>query len=98
MRIKNNLTKEQMKHLDELSRYFEKVEKLAAKNNVDLDVFVTEYKDNGYSVYATEQVQMDDESLRKNMNKEEQQSTSRKRKKVFEGQGKEKTVKTQTKH
>jgi hypothetical protein len=98
MKVENNLTEEQMKNLDELSKYFEKVEKLAAKNNVELDVFVTEYKDNGYAVYATEQVQMDDESLKKNMNKEEQQSTSRKRKKVFEGQGKEKTEKTRTRH
>ena len=93
-----SLTKEQKKDLSQLSRYFEKVEKLAAKNNLDLDVFISEYKDNGYAVYATEKVSLKDDMIKKDVERIEQMSTYRKRKKVFEKHGKEKTEKVRQKH
>ena len=98
MKTKMSLTKEQKKDLDELSRYFKKVEKLAEKNNLDLDVFISEYKDNGYAIYATEQVQLEDGPLKVITNKEEQKNTSAARKKVFVAQGKEKSEKVRSKH
>ena len=64
MATKMSLTKEQKKDLQQLSHYFEKVEKLAAKNNIDLDVYISEYWDNGYAVYATEKVELKDETLK----------------------------------
>ncbi len=71
-----SLTKEQKQDLEKLSDYFEKIEKLATKNGIDLDVFISEYKDDGYAVYATENV------------KEKADS----RKKVFEKAAKEKST------
>lgn len=73
-----SLTKEQKQELEKLSTYFEKIEKLAAKNGIDLDVYMSEYKDDGYAVYATENVEI-----------KEKTDT---RKKVFEKAGKEKTT------
>jgi hypothetical protein len=93
-----SLTKEQKKDLSQLSRYFEKVEKLAAKNNLDLDVYISEYWDNGYAVYATEKVSLKDDMIKKDVERIEQMSTDRKRKKVFEKHGKEKTEKVRHKH
>jgi len=98
MRKKMSLTKEQKKDLAQLSTYFEKVEKLAAKNKLDLDVYISEYKDNGYAVYATEQVDLKDTLLKQDVERIEQQSTARKRRKVFEKHGKEKTEKVVKKH
>ena len=72
-----SLTKEQKQDLEKLGTYFEKIEKLAAKNGIDLDVFMSEYKDDGYAVYATENVEI-----------KENTDT---RKKVFEKAGKEKS-------
>ena len=97
MPTKMSLTKEQKKDLDQLSQYFKKVERLAAKNNLDLDVYISEYKDNGYAVYATEQVSLKDD-LKRDVNRIEQMGTARKRKKVFEKHGKEKTEKSRAKH
>ena len=71
-----SISKEQQLELEKLSSYFEKIEKLAAKNGIDLDVFISEYKDDGYAVYATEKVAINDKA--------------EKRKKVFEKAGKEK--------
>lgn len=73
-----SLTKEQKQDLEKLSTYFERIEKLAAKNGIDLDVYMSEYKDDGYAVYATENVVI----------KEKTDS----RKKVFEKAGKEKST------
>jgi hypothetical protein len=92
-KTKMSLTREQKKDLDQLSQYFKKVEKLAEKNNVDLDVYISEYWDNGYAVYATERVELKDELLKQDVERIEQESTARKRRKVFEQHGKEKTKK-----
>jgi len=78
MKKSMSLTREQKQDLEKLSTYFEKIEKLAAKNGIDLDVFMSEYKDDGYAVYATEKVEI-----------KEKADT---RKKVFEKAGKEKST------
>ena len=70
MNNKMSLTAQQQEELSKLSLYFEKLEKLAAKNNIDLDVFISEYKDDGYSIYQTEKIEM--------------QQKAEKRKKIFE--------------
>ena len=77
MNNKMSLTTQQKEELSKLSLYFEKLEKLAAKNNIDLDVFISEYKDDGYSIYQTEKIEM--------------QQKAEKRKKVFEKSGELKT-------
>ena len=58
MKKNMSLSKEQQQDLENLSNYFEKIEKLAAKNGIDLDVFMSEYKDDGYAVYATENIEI----------------------------------------
>ena len=78
-----SLTQQQKEDLDQLSTYFEKLEKLAAKNNIDLDVFISEYKDDGYSFYQTEKIAM--------------QEKAEKRKKVFQKSGSTRTEKSSTK-
>jgi len=78
MKKSMSLTKEQKQDLDKLSDYFDKIEKLAAKNGIDLDVFMSEYKDDGYAVYATEKIELIEKSD--------------KRKKIFEKAGKEKST------
>lgn len=80
MNKKMSLTEQQKEELSKLSLYFEKLEKLAAKNNIDLDVFISEYKDDGYAIYKTEKIEM--------------QKKADKRKKVFEKSGKEKSEKS----
>jgi hypothetical protein len=70
MNNKMSLTQQQKEELGKLSVYFEKLEKLAAKNNIDLDVFISEYKDDGYSIYQTEKIELEKKAA--------------KRKKVFE--------------
>ncbi len=74
-----NLSELQKEELNKLSVYFEKLEKLATKNNIDLDVFISEYKDDGYSFYRTEKIEMEEKA--------------EKRKKVFEKSGIEKSDK-----
>lgn len=74
-----SLTTQQKEELSKLSQYFEKLEKLAAKNNIDLDVFISEYKDDGYSFYRTEKIEM--------------QKKAEKRKKIFEKSEDLKTLK-----
>ena len=71
-----SLTKEQKQDLEQLSTYFRKLEKLALKKGIDLDVFISEYKDDSYAVYATENI------------KEKADS----RKKIFEKEGKDKST------
>ncbi len=73
-----SLSKEQQQDLEKLSTYFEKIEKLATKNGIDLDVFISEYKDDGYAVYATENVEI--------------KAQAETRKRVFEKAGKEKSA------
>lgn len=51
-----SLTREQKRDLNQLSEYFKKVEKLSIENSIDLDVFMTEYNRNGFSIYATERI------------------------------------------
>lgn len=53
-----SLSKEEKKELHQIGEHFRKIEKLAVENNIDLDVFMSEYKDGGYSVYATEKVSL----------------------------------------
>ena len=69
-----SLTKKQREDLSQLSNYFKSLEKKAIANNIDLDVFMTEYKDNGYAIYATEQVSMS--------------QTAEERKEIFKGEKK----------
>ncbi len=71
-----SLSKEQKKQLDELGRYLKKIEELTIEDNIDLDVFMSEYKDSGYAVYATEKVSIPEKA--------------QKRKAVFEKSGKSK--------
>jgi hypothetical protein len=71
-----SLSKEQQQDLDKLSTYFRKLEKLAMKSGIELDVFISDYKEDGFSVYATENI------------KEKAAS----RKKIFEKEGKEKST------
>ena len=71
-----SLSKEQKKELDELGRYLKKIEELTVENNIDLDVFMSEYKESGYAVYATEKVSVNEKA--------------QKRKRVFEKAGKTK--------
>jgi hypothetical protein len=51
-----SLSKEQKRDLMRLSEYFRKIEKLAIANNIDLDVFMSEYSKDGYRFYVTEQI------------------------------------------
>ena len=81
MSTKMSLTAQQKEELSKLSIYFEKLEKLAAKNNIDLDVFISEYKDDGYSIYQTEKIEM--------------QKNAEKRKKIFQKSGELKSAKAQ---
>lgn len=78
-----SLTDQQKAELNSLSAYFEKLEKLASKNNIDLDVFISEYKDDGYSFYKTEKIEM--------------QKKAEKRKKLFEKDGNRKPEKSSVK-
>ena len=74
------LSKEQYEDLEKLYGYFQQIERFAEDNNIDLDVFMSEYRDDGYAVYATEKVSL--------------YLKASKRKKVFEKAGKEKAEKT----
>lgn len=72
-----SLTKEQKRELNRLSEYFRKLEKMTVENNIDLDVYMTEYREDGYSVYATERISLNE--------------TAGKRRDVFEKSTKEKS-------
>lgn len=78
-----SLSKEQKKDLSQLGEYFRQIEKIGVENNIDLDVFMSEYKADGFAVYATEKV-----SLSEN---------AEKRKKVFQKAQKEKVTKDRVK-
>ncbi len=70
------LTKEQKRNLEQLTEYLKKVEKLGIENNLDLDVYMTDYSDDDIAVYATERVNLVADAAR--------------RKNIFEKSGKEK--------
>ena len=57
-----SLTKEQQKELKQLSEELNKMEQFAIENNIDLDVFISQYNEDGYSDYATEKVTMENKS------------------------------------
>jgi hypothetical protein len=76
MKENMSLTKEQKQELEQLSTYFRKLEKMALKKGIDLDVFISEYKDDSYAVYATESIK----------------EKAADRKKIFEKEGKEKSA------
>ena len=69
-----SLSREQ-KDLNQLGEYFRQLEHIAVENKIDLDVFMSEYKADGFSVYATEKVSID--------------ATTEKRKQAFQKSGKE---------
>ena len=70
------LTKEQKRNLQQMSEYLKKIEKLSKENNLDLDVFMTNYTGDDINIYATEKIDLS--------------STAEKRKKIFEKSEKEK--------
>ena len=78
-----SLSKEQKKDLSQLGEYFRQIEKIAIENNIDLDVFMSQYTDNGFAVYATEKVSLSE--------KEKKQKT------VFQKTQKEKPTKSSVK-
>lgn len=51
-----SLTREQQRELNQISEYFKKIETITVDDSIDLDVFVTEYNENGFSIYATEKI------------------------------------------
>lgn len=71
-----SLSREQKRDLHQLSEYFRKIEKLAVANNIDLDVYMTEYRDDGFTVYSTEKIGVN--------------TNSEKRKDIFEKSGNDK--------
>lgn len=72
-----SLSQEQKKDLDQIGQELRKLEQLAFENKLDLDVFMTSYSDDGYDIYATEKVSMEEQASQ--------------RKKVFEKAGRAKT-------
>ena len=60
-----SLTREQKKDLNQLSEYLKKIEKLSVQNSIDLDVFVTEYNRDGFSIYATEKIRFNTNSTKR---------------------------------
>jgi hypothetical protein len=70
------LTKEQKRQLSNLTDYLRKMEKQKAEDNIDLDVFMTDYSNGDISIYATERIELD--------------RKSKKRKQEFEQSAKEK--------
>jgi hypothetical protein len=74
------LTKEQKRNLQQMSEYLKKIEKLTKENNLDLDVFMTNYTDGDISIYATEKIDLS--------------SKAEKRKREFQKSEKEKSKST----
>ncbi|MFM8431821.1 MAG: hypothetical protein ACKOQ6_13350 [Bacteroidota bacterium] len=72
------LSEEQQKELRKLAVELEKLESYAIENNLDLDVFVSHYTENGYSDHSTEQVSLEEKSVA--------------RKKAYARAGKQKTA------
>ena len=51
-----SLTRDQQRDLNQISEYFKKIETITTEDSIDLDVFVTEYNEDGFSIYATEKI------------------------------------------
>ena len=66
-----SLSQEQKQDLNELSKHLRRIEEFAIQNNIDLDVFMTQYSKHGIAVYSTEKIALE-------------KGKSEKRKKVFE--------------
>ena len=63
-----SLTREQQRDLNQISEYFKKIETITIEDSIDLDVFVTEYNEDGFSIYATEKIRFKtDSDKRKNI-------------------------------
>ncbi len=65
-----SLTNDQKKDLKELGKKFREIEKTTMEGNIDLDVFMTGYGDDGIQLYGTEKIS--------------QKANAGKRKNVFE--------------
>ena len=57
-----SLSKEQQQELKKLAVEFEKFEQYAIENNIDLDVFLSQYDENGYSDHGSENVSLEEKS------------------------------------
>lgn len=55
-----------------LSEYFRRIEKLAIANNIDLDVFMSEYSKDGYNFYVTEKIGPNKDAARRKQILEEE--------------------------
>ena len=72
------LTKEQKREWNQLSEHFKKIEKISIENNIDLDVFMSDYKEGTFYIYGTEKITMS--------------KRAQKRKAVFEKDANEKNI------
>jgi hypothetical protein len=72
------LSKEQQKELKKLAVELEQIELYAIENNLDLDVFISRYDESGYMDHSTERVTLEEKSAD--------------RKKVFQGESKQKAA------
>jgi hypothetical protein len=66
-----SLSQEQKNDLNELGRQLRRIEEFAILNNIDLDVYMTQYGKKGIAVYGTEKVALNT-------------GTAKKRKEVFQ--------------
>lgn len=55
-----SLTQDQKKDLEKLSRELQKFEQIAIENNMDLDVFISTYNEQGFEEYTTERVSLEE--------------------------------------
>ncbi len=78
-----SLSNEQKKELSKIGEQLRKIEKLAVENSLDLDVFMTEYNEKGFAVYATEKVSIN--------------PVAKKRKDVFQKETNPKAIKATSK-
>lgn len=74
-----SLSPEQQQDLNELSKHLRSIEEFAVKNNIDLDVFMTQYGSKDIAVYGTEKITLD-------------KGKAEKRKRIFEKAEKVKTT------
>lgn len=74
-----SLSQEQKQTLEELSKHLRSIEQFALSNNIDLDVYMTQYSKSGIAVYGTEKITLE-------------KGKAEKRKRVFEKS--EKSTKT----
>jgi hypothetical protein len=60
-----SLSTEQKQQLNDISRQLRSIEEFAIQNNIDLDVFMTQYSKKGIAVYGTEKVSMKNDKAEK---------------------------------